>query len=593
MNIYLKINEKTKIDVFDLTISQEEDHFATATLIISAKETLPPCGTEGMIEGDRPYFKGIMGGMPAKIEGECAEICLIARPSDLRPYLEALRKESSLHPYWNPLWVKDPQNLEEIQDVHPSSLYWDRRHEGLIRSDWFEGRSLLDVGENFFSDSLSIRLKKPPFTACKVQVRARWIQKEEGVENLGFAIKNIFPTGQVSTYTKEALTKKWPQEGHQLGRTGLWILKSKLEEITPTSPLYPLYSPAVRFKETQGTLKSYRAKRHWFKPTLWVRWRRHQKRSETLSFTLAHNVQDLFPQKGDVATYDVTLQNINPPPKDYLWSPRAFYKRGTKVCYENARYTCRETHRSGLHFEEDKWAFYKPFHTPLGHSARASFFLTSQGHKAAEHAMERAKAMLAKSARAVEVSFEAPWETIQDITTDTTVLLKDPRLPQGKARGKVVSYHLIARGDTGERFGRVTLVCGIGSRRPPSRPSSPLRGPCYVEGGYGDEDSSVQKTPSGVSYFSYDDQLPPVLSQGGNLLKKLTLTHGPDDQEKALRGCQGYAKSHALQLLNSLSTRLCLYFKDLRTKETLEHTISVTMAAPWSAPCQWDASQET
>src|SRR5205085_816400 len=101
---------------------------------------------------------------------------------------------------------------------------------------------------------------------------SHWIQSETGLSNLSAPIRRAFPHFKISTYTKEALLKTWPDTGKRLGRSGVWIVKSDLKPITPWSPLYPQYSPSLLLKKEKGSFTSYRLKRYWFKPKLWVGW---------------------------------------------------------------------------------------------------------------------------------------------------------------------------------------------------------------------------------------------------------------------------------------------------------------------------------
>jgi len=503
--------------------------------------------------------------------------------------MEKLQRETRIPPYWDALWVKDSASLDEIQDTHPSSVYCDRRTGELKRSDWFKGQETLNIQNNFYQDSLHFRLVKSPLKACTVNVHAHWVQQEEGVTNLSSSIRLAFPHFHVNTYTKDAFSKRWPEPGQRLGRSGLWVVKSELKETDPPSLFYPRYSPVIPLGK-EGEFRPHRIKRYWFKPTLWVGWQYQQKRKETLSLTLHHAFQSLYPGEGEHKVVEYTLQNINPDPNAYPWRPECFYRDGTKVFYKNALYRCNTTHTAGVSFEgeREKWDFRNTFHTPLGNPARASFFLTDRGYLAAEHAMERAKAILAKSARAIEISFEAHWDVVKDITTDTSVILADSRLPDGEVRGKVVSYALIAKGETGERSGRVTLLCsvGLGVMETNSQKGMGI----VVDEAYCAEDYQVCEkalcqTSSGLSYFRYDDQGPPE-KERSSLLRMIEVMNGPDVQEEEILSHRNRDAEDLRKALLHKSSRLRFHFKDLRTRERVEHTISVTMASPWGGPQQ-------
>src|SRR3990167_8192628 len=184
MNINVVFNNHNNFSVFDLEISQEENCFARANLLIEGGVALPAEGAEGIIQGEEIYFRGYLVGFPKVIEGYFSKIELVARPPDIESKIEKLQQEYKIHPYWDPLWVKDPANKDTLQDVHMSSFYCDRQDGSLRRSDWFEGRQILSVQERFFHDSLQVSLIDPPLKACTIQVHAYWIQREEGIENL-------------------------------------------------------------------------------------------------------------------------------------------------------------------------------------------------------------------------------------------------------------------------------------------------------------------------------------------------------------------------------------------------------------------------
>jgi len=598
MNIYLKWKEnpsfnKEEIPIFDLEISQEEDHFAKARLVVDALTTLPPAGTEGILqtESQEVLFRGCLIGVPLKLEGQVAEIELVAKPFDFATKMASLQQEKRTHPYWDPLWVRaeNSQNDLEIQDVRHASLYCDRCSGELSESDWFQGKQTLALKDNFFRDSLQMQLVQRPLKACTIKVHAHWIQRETGVANLSREIRKIFPGAQMSTYTKKALTQRWPEAGKRLGRSGFYVLKSKLKQVTPQAPLYPLFSKPLRLKNPEGEVKTYRLKRHWFKPSLWVGWESRQKRKETLMVTLHHGFQPLIPGEGDVKISEYTLQNINPEGEAYAWRPETYYSKSTKVLYQNKVYMCQAAHQSSLTFEEDQdfWAFKSVFHTPLGDPARVSFFLSERGYHAAEHAMERAKVVLARSARCFEITFEASWEALKDITTDTTIELVDPRLPDGQMKGKVVKYSLIVKGETGERFGKVTLLSSVKPHQNPPSPSPSL--PSFSVEGYGEEsyqgyDQQVYVSPTGLKYFRYDDQAPAEPSKYEPILKGIELINGPEDQEKELSQQSFTAPSLVEKAISQKPTRLRLFFKDLRTKERIDHTITIKMAEAWTVP---------
>lgn len=580
MNILLNFSHVSKqfdkIEIFDLEICEEENHFPVATLLVKAGEPLPPLETEGIIQDSfgNIHFKGLLMGAPSKIEGDFAHIKLVSKPHNFMEKLENLQRESRRVPYWDPLWI-DPDkqdDFQEIQEVRTASLYCDRKTGQLSWSDWFEGSETADLEGNIFEDSLLVKVKRQPLEACTIKVHVNWIQQERGVANLGPSLRKSFPHSRVSTYTKDSLIKKWPEPGKRLGKSGIWIIKSDLKPYYPNLPFLPRFSLAVTLGEDEETRTPYRLERFWFKPILWVGWTYQQRRRETLTFTLPHSVQPLSPGPGEHKTLEFTLHNIYPDPNAYPWRPEAYYPMDSKVIVKDLIYECVVDHFSSMTFNKDSenWRFLRTFATPLGNPERSSFFLTERGQAAAEHAMERAKVELAKSARALEVTFEGPWEVLKDITTDMSLILADPRLPGERIKGKVTKWTFIARGETGERVVRITLLCAIGEN-------------LILPQAY---DGRMRESATGLRYF-VDETFDPPTREKGPLLRRVQLTNGPEDQEEDIQNGHYETPKALQQALGKKATRLRLFFRDLRTKHCLEHTVSFKML-PWTAPKQID-----
>lgn len=580
MNIILNFHhiskQYNKIAIFDLEICEEENHFPTATLLVKAGDPLPSAETEGILQDSigNIHFKGLLMSAPSKVEGDFAHIKLISKPCNFMESLENLQRESRRAPYWDSLWIHpDKQNdFQEIQEIRTASLYCDRKTGRLSWSDWFEGTETIDLEGNIFEDSLLLKIKRQPLEACTVKVHVNWIQQERGVANLGPSLRKAFPHSRVSTYTKDSLIQKWPEPGRRLGKSGVWIIKSDLKPYYPNLPFLPRFSRAVTLGEDGETRTPYRLERFWFKPILWVGWTYQQRRRETLIITLPHSVQPLSPGPGKHKTLEFTLHNIYPDPNAYPWRPETYYHMDSKVIVKDIIYECVVDHFSSMSFDKDseKWQFLKTFATPLGSSKRSSFFLTERGQAAAEHAMERAKVELAQSARALEVTFEGPWEALKDITTDTSLILADPRLPGERIKGKVTKWTFIARGETGERFVRITLLCAIGENFILPQAS----------------ESRTRQSPTGLQY-SVEETFEPPARTKGPLLRRVQLTNGPEDQEEDIQNAHYETPKALQQALGKKATRLRLFFRDLRTKHCLEHMISFQML-PWAAPKQID-----
>ena len=250
------------LPIFDLEICEEENHLAVAILLVKAGETLPDAGTEALIEdgAGSVHFKGFLSGAPKKIEGDFAQIELLAKPKNFKESLENLQKESRCHPFWDPLWVRPDKrdDFEEIQEVRTACLYCDRKTGRLSWSDWFKEEGELTKHIDFFEESVVMKVKKVPLQACTVKVHVNWIQQERGIANLGPSLRKAFPHSYVSTYTKKSLEKKWPSPGKRLGKSGVWVIKSKLKPFYPAFPFLPRFSKPLFLGEKTEGQQSYR-----------------------------------------------------------------------------------------------------------------------------------------------------------------------------------------------------------------------------------------------------------------------------------------------------------------------------------------------
>ena len=113
------------------------------------------------------------------------------------------------------------------------------------------------------------------------------------------------------------------------------------------------------------------------------------------------------------------------------------------------------------------------------------------------------------------------------------------------------------------------------------KPSYAFEG--YCEETYQLHENGTRQTKTGLIYMNYHNKVPLEEHRMGPLLRALELTNGPNEQEAEI-----ISHSTPLGLKKALSqkpTRLKLFFKDLRTWESVEHMVSIKMP-PWSAPCQ-------
>lgn len=551
-------------------------------------------------------FYGRLVSVAENPEGETIELLLVAESPTHDQDLQALTQTLQKSSLWDPLFVakehlNDPS---EVLETRPEHFYWCRMTNKVSLSSLFWGRQSLKVGSDFYKDSLDIKLCAAPLEGVRVILKASWLQKYQGVSDVTSLLRARFPGGLVNSLTGEDLEAKWWRTGERLGRSGYWIDHSELKEIVPPRTgalnLYPAYSvkvwasPHDPYAKHVKAPKEVRFKRKWFHAKLILGWKYRQKRSEYVELFLPHQVQELGIPLSSVRTLRIPLQGANFMDESTPWRAGIYYTAGFHVVYGEKIYRCVERHRSALSFDENEKDFWEevgalPDLEPF--RARASFFTTTRGHQAIAHALEIAKAHLAASARAVEIKFSAPFDALSGITCDHDVTLVDPRLPEGQAQGKVVSYRLIADGGKGIFRADVVLACAVGkgAQLPVLQDVEDAKNTMIYTG---ERPSKEFKSPSGLLFNTVYDQGPTrgLLNPQGmsaiDLVEEIHIAGDPDTQNLHLLEHQYPKRHHLLSCLKEKKTEIFMRLKDLRTKGSLKHRIHLKVLSAWTAPAQ-------
>lgn len=371
-----------------------------------------------------------------------------------------------------------------------------------------------------------------------------WVQEGLGEVSLGSKIAAAFPGGMINTLTPKALYATWPQEGQKLGRSGFWVLKSQLLEVTPPKTgildIYPTLTPEfLTWDEYNQTPKKQRGRRCWMSGTLILGWQYRQKRRETVQFTLSQITQLEGTIRPLVRTLNLRLQEIVP-------------------------------------------------------STNSTFFLTCRGRQALEHALERARAHLAASARCLEIEVTLPFEAGLALSMDHSVRLVDPRIPGGEVVGKVIAYQLHHDGMKAESWARLAVSVGGMPEQ-----SSSLGYMLYVEADYGDTAIPEHyQTPSGLIYDNYTHQRPRegILEiedlSVNDILLEVLVSHDAEKQIQVLQSQQYPVRQNLKGVLEEVPTFVSLDLLSLKTQAVAEHAIYLRNIKPWMAPKQLNLTGE-
>jgi hypothetical protein len=494
-----------------------------------------------------PLFHGRLVGVPLNLTNEVATLEFVARPADYAEQKAALAAELQVAPYWDPLWLQNGiDNPDTVLEARSALWHIDRVSLEVSASDILEaedGTITVDESGHFY-DSLSLGYSEPALVSVTVSATVEWQQQGEGEVDLTDAFVTAFAAQGspfewpvVGSYTGDGLLSSWPKPEAGLG--GGWSMatdavavaadwqpvgryqvrysakggslttsmlpadsQNKFQE-KGTSSLSPFENPAI------GGITLFSGYEDWLVQfslspifvNFLARYVADRHRSETVFFTLAADVQSLLVDPNGSDSEVVTLSSA------FLEQP----------------------------IDEDGGL-------PIVDVRRNAFFPTDRGQQALQYLMVMAAAKLRAKARAVEISFDAPWLPFAEVSCRQAILLTDRRLPGGQAAGKIKSYRLHADGD-GNHTANITFGCAIG--RGIALPA-PAAGEHDYSDDYADDydqvvGGGIAVVPGELHYTSLDgtyaiddDGVDLFSMTPGHVIASLEIIDGPNAQRAAI-----------------------------------------------------------
>jgi hypothetical protein len=558
-----------------------------------------------------PLFKGSVVNCPVEIDGETIRLHFMAQGPERDQNLKKLLRQLHQDPVWDPLFVSEDKrqdaDLVDLLEAKASHLYWDRVSDEVHLNDLLVGKSVISLKGNYYYDSLKLKLVHSPLEAIDMCVTANWVQRYQGSHTLDPVLRGHLKEGVLASYSGEHLEERWWKADQRMGLSGYRIKEASLERMRDThgrlpiwvAPQDPLVKSAGRMKGLVGGTKPHKVhfKRSVFRPSLGVIWRYVQPRREKVLFTLRHEVQDLaFPPRTKKSLH-FHLMRVAEGEECAYWASEIYYTKGESIEANNAIYEAKRSHRGSQSFEEDlkkgEWELVSEKKNYALQQSRGTYFTTDRGKQSLERALEIAKAYLAASSRCIEISFCCSLGQALEWTCRDSLSLEDPRLPGGKAMGKIKSLTFEAMGETGTQRAYVTIACCIG--KGPLKPISQhgteesYTVESVLEGSYALQGNSL-KTHSGLVYKEYRTQVPerghlyPEFLGASDILREVTVVNDADFQKEKLQNLQYPVSHNILRDLEEHKTRLNLRLEDLRTTRLLEHIITLEIPQAWSGP---------
>lgn len=555
--------------VFDLVISQDEGEFASATVTVRLPST-------GLLNPARKFycwisathnsvitalFFGRLVGFPKKLAGQLVELEFIAQFPGWEAARDAVVAANQSLPFYDVAFLsaeqqRDPQSILEGQ----TKLFHYHRTTGAVTlSDILTGGTAIALSP-LPGEGVRVDITRNPARRVNVYATVEWEQQIRGRSfDVQRRIRDAFG-GTVNSLTPEAIEQDWPSVGDSVGGdSGYMVTRARIRRIgtdalpstmTPVSNQFfakvdedaqPIALAATgRYVERRIATVT----RTWFEIKLYVDYFYRQRRRELIEFTVLNDVQALAFGTTDQIDISIDLQA-----EDVV---------GLGLIPANS----------------------------------SSYFRTARGKLSFHHLLARAKAALANSARAIELTVSVDFWSVLDISLDHQATVTAPTIPGGTATGKVIGYALRVD-SSGNLSAEVALGVSVGN------------GASYTASGVDTDycdttvfESDIQ-TESGeenggtgledMIYETYADQIETIPDTqrkvlSGLIVDTVTITNSPTEQQATLLSQQYPTRDNPDSVLSSVPTQIDVTMIPLTASDELEHTIGVVMAQPYAAP---------
>lgn len=442
-----------------------------------------------------PLFYGRIVAVPQNIVEDIVRLSFVARPVDYEEQLDALADSMRVSPYYDPMWLSEADRMDpdRVLEGYPKLWHVDRVTHVVTASDIIvpeDGQVNFGQGDAFY-DSVKTTFSSSPARRAIVNAEVNWLQQGSGTVDLTSKLIKAFAdktpanlttvsgsprpsAGMLNVLGGDEAMSNWPQPLDDIG--GGWFVGA--------DTVATLVGPVPIVPANIGSESNI-----WGSMRQWP----------NLQWGVANVMREIFERtpgflveiKDNSKAYQNAIWGNYSGNIDVMWVP--IWRLGVKFTMGFAAERERTEHIS---FQVD--ADVQPLLTDAGEEetirldfgpvdcdlfigklSRNKFFATDRGHDAFGYLLACTRASLLARARAVDVSFEVPFEKLVNMSLRKGASIQDPRLPDGIAAGKVKVYELAAQ--DGELMGGITLGCTVG--RDGSIVAN-LGTPQYVETGY-------------------------------------------------------------------------------------------------------------
>jgi hypothetical protein len=470
-----QVHAREDEQVFDLTISEREGEFATATLTVQNPRIglLAPARKQRVfisaeIDGQvRLLFSGRVVGVPANITGEVIELEFIARPDNHAAVLSTFISQLKTMPQFHPALVSTEQQNDPtaVLEGFAGLLHWDRATGDLslapIAHDGTQFVAYVDGA--FMEDSLDVSFSSAPIDRVIIDLDVSytqqvpvfsqpWFKNPDGAYG-GEWSETIFSgaSGRIETLTPEDFVASWFSPGDSIdgGWTvaGAYLEVDGQERVTVT---VPVSVAPPRDKTFTGSSYPIDFFAHQLRGNLVLQGMYEQPRRELVTIDVQANLQPVV-EFGEPERMTLSAEGADIAPRTAFSISKSFRAPSASGDGYLTRVLSASIARAALT---------RP--SLLTDLELAAPILTA--------ATARAVARLAKAARCVTASFDMPFDQAVGLSVASVVRIADPRIPGGVMTGKVMSLDLELSGD-GLCIARLEIGCSIGRAAIASTPA--------------------------------------------------------------------------------------------------------------------------
>lgn len=425
------------------------------------------------IDGMTCIFYGRIVGVPTNIFEEVVTVTYLARPEDYVDLKTALANSLKVAPFWDEIFVSPDRVDDPDATLEARAAMWhiDPVDHTVTISSILAGEdgTIEKQEDEFFADNMQLTLNQSPSNHVIVKGSVSWDQTLSSflgspIDLMPF-ITPLFPSSipgltvpanLISSFTFKGLQSSWPKPGARVDG-GYIVRGGELEDVSflavpqieldwyfadPENPFDPPVLPAplpvgsIVFQpkysgkwwsgETAGfdtQVEVVFAALGLGKGTLTLDYNVVRSYTENITINLRTSTQPIVTEDQEPILVEINGNKVS----DYLRKP------------DNT------------------------FAVPLSDVRLSKFFDTPRGKQAIKYLVAVARANLAIKSRAVEITFELPFNDGLEFSLRKNALIHNPRLPGGQAAGKIIAISHTLNGDEGAAITKITMACCIGN----------------------------------------------------------------------------------------------------------------------------------